>query len=174
LGLPEFDGCQALNGLVDRALVEVIDPARPVVQVVKTPAPEVSAEDTVGAPAADEIPRSREALNALLEVIPSDSSPAVVDTHDGLADRGPWTSTELASLDQTDGERQEEVAATDAVGAVEATEHAIDHAPDMEVDPAIGADETGDPSGQTDGETDPEADPINRGMLLKFLSSVRS
>lgn len=52
---------------------------------------------------------------------------------DGLADRGPWTTGELASLEHPDGEASEEPA-----------------------------------------EDAPAEEPINRGLLLKFLSSVRS
>jgi hypothetical protein len=72
-----------------------------------------------------------------------------------LADRGPWTPKELAGLDQMEGWREEQpepIAAAKDEDEVEA-------------------------SSEDEGEPTPEdeaAQPINRGMLLKFLSSVRS
>ncbi|HEY3810618.1 MAG TPA: DUF4388 domain-containing protein, partial [Acidimicrobiales bacterium] len=52
-----------------------------------------------------------EALGTLLNgFTPADGSDVDVaaDAPDGLADRGPWTSNELASLDQTEGWREEQ------------------------------------------------------------------
>jgi hypothetical protein len=65
-------------------------------------------------------------------------------TADGLADRGPWTSHGLAGLDHVNGWRDEAETGTD------------------------------EPSSEAADEVAEGPEPINRGLLLKFLSSVRS
>jgi hypothetical protein len=113
------------------------------------------------APPEDASIEARAALSALLggmSAAPLDAP----DSPDGLADRGPWSSDELASLDQSGPWHQEESQSD------EARSHAEVH--DAHDD---GTDDAG--SGDGDQEADQESEePINRGMLLKFLSSVRS
>jgi hypothetical protein len=175
LALPEFDGCRMLKTLVDAGLTEVSDPAERLDEDEVAIPDNVTVIHPVGTPEAHnaEEPEdsgglggsAREALNALIDGITVDgvlgedagtedeaddddgandappvnepaeepSAEVVVaqaaDHHtDGLADRGPWTINELASLD----------------GATAA--HPLDDGPE----------------------------PLNRGLLLKFLSSVRS
>ncbi|MHB1534176.1 MAG: hypothetical protein ACYC1D_06100, partial [Acidimicrobiales bacterium] len=70
----------------------------------------------------------------------------VVD--DSLVDRGPWTHGELASLEQ------HESWASDA--------------------PADIDDDVDGPEAVTPEPETPAEEPINRGLLLKFLSSVRN
>ena len=136
----------------------------------------------------------RAALAALLAEIPDedDREPAHADTPDGLADRGPWTSHELDEMsgwgheDQHHTEQQhvEETAAASFYDEESATpvaptrfhsyrdpstapEDAVDAWGHESESPTEGTDEEDD-----DGEPKPE--PVNRGLLLKFLSSVRS
>ncbi len=88
------------------------------------------------------------------------------DHIDGLADRGPWTEHELSSINNE--------------GAwSEGSEHSniVPFAPvhgSDDPDDAVGsADEQDDEGGAEDDEV-PGEEPINRGLLLKFLSSVRN
>lgn len=137
---------------------------------------------------------SRAALEALLAEIPADGAGDDLEdpeAHDGLADRGPWTSQELASFDQMGGWQEDaehngseydfsHVESGDAAAPVASEyhfeetsaghsyeEHASEeHAAGSEYEPAD-ENENGE-------EEAPEPEPVNRGLLLKFLSSVRS
>ena len=107
----------------------------------------------------------RAALQALLSEVAEDSEShqGVADEAlDGLADRGPWTQHELATMD----------ADTWTEGGDEASNivpFAPVHAPEGgAVDSADGEEST-----ETQ-EAAPAEEPINRGLLLKFLSSVRN
>ena len=141
----------------------------------------------------DESMTSRAALEALLAEIPADDSASDVDAvengevHDGLADRGPWTSQELASFDQMGGWQEGESASGHSGG-----EYLFSHADSHEVptggsselqfedaagehaEDAHGAAAEYDEPGEPEEEEVREPEPVNRGLLLKFLSSVRS
>ncbi|MGH9057630.1 MAG: DUF4388 domain-containing protein [Acidimicrobiales bacterium] len=196
--LGEFDGCRDLKALVDASVVVVAsDPDADVDDSSEAEAPGDSA--AAGTPATG----VEDALRALFVDLPaSNGSPGSHDGEpardgaaaqddagsdageadgaeepegagesaeepatasqaapDGLADRGPWTSGELASLERMGGWHEDEPDAApasagdaDSKGA-EAEDEAV---ADAEVD-------------------EPEQnEPINRGALLKFLSSVRS
>ena len=120
------------------------------------------------APHEDASIEARAALNALLggmAAAPLDA-PESSDSPDGLADRGPRSSDELASLDQSGPWHEEEPQSDEVRSHAEAHEaHDAHH---------DGATDDAD-SGDDDQEAEQESDePINRGLLLKFLSSVRS
>ena len=86
---------------------------------------------------------------------------------DGLADRGPWTHNELASFD---GWRREETTEAELQAAgVTSYAPVVDQAV---VDDGYDGDATGEL--EEEGEPAPAEEPINRGLLLKFLSSVRN
>ena len=140
---------------------------------------------------------SRAALEALLAEIPEDESaeaPTGYDdggeVHDGLADRGPWTSQELASFDQMGGWNEEPAEAVSAQGAHEydfshveedaeaapVSEYHFEEAHEAYAEaPAEGGDATDhDGEASEDEPEEPQPEHVNRGLLLKFLSSVRS
>ncbi|MDA8047449.1 MAG: DUF4388 domain-containing protein [Actinomycetota bacterium] len=101
----------------------------------------------------------RAALHALLtEVTAPEDAVGPVDEPvdepvDGLADRGPWTDHELSSMD-ADGPGDDS--------------NIVPFAP---VQGSSGPDEADE---DEDAEAAPSEEPINRGLLLKFLSSVRN
>lgn len=136
----------------------------------------------------------RAALEALLAEIPPDDSGNSSEfdgdrheDHDGLADRGPWTSQELASFDQmggwnddqaaaggegheydfsgVDGQMAEETASSDLHFDAEDGDDSGDSASEFEAEDVDGSEEEA---------ADSQPEPVNRGLLLKFLSSVRS
>jgi hypothetical protein len=156
--LPEFAGCKSLKALVEADLVRVEAP--------------LGASFNGGA-------NGRRKLSlATFPTRPTDDhsdDPTTATTtdheHDGLADRGPWTLGELTSL--TNGETAEAGDTADAGAA------AGDARSDAENGHAHAGDAPHDDTPAGDTETDAAADeeaaePINRGLLLKFLSSVRS
>ena len=119
----------------------------------------------------------RAALQALLAEV--SAQPLVADDGepvDGLADRGPWQAHELTAFDdlggwdddQADHSHEAEPAEEGHVAAI--------------FEPVFGAageghDETASESEDPDAEelvAAPAEEPINRGLLLKFLSSVRN
>jgi hypothetical protein len=105
----------------------------------------------------------RAALQALLsEVTSAEEDESDID---GLADRGPWTDNELAAFEHSDW------TAGTGYPAEERTEvHGAQGAENLQHDPA-----EGDPAAESPEQgADPAAEPINRGLLLKFLSSVRN
>lgn len=121
------------------------------------------------------------ALQALLaEVSSEEFAPETEEAVDGLADRGPWTRHELASFD---GWRDEEVHAEAVPAPVGETPAA---APDFgqalahnfavaEVPAGVAeASEAPVAEPEVEEEPAPAEEPINRGLLLKFLSSVRN
>jgi hypothetical protein len=79
---------------------------------------------------------------------------------DALSDRGPWTEGELATL-------QRQRADWSGSDVPEPTEAAAST-------PTSEGDTDGDDHGGEEGGASGEGEPINRGLLLKFLSSVRS
>jgi hypothetical protein len=113
-------------------------------------------------PDSDEPDDGRSALLALLdEVTAQTSEPAPqAQAVDGLLDSGPWTSNELAGLEQMGGWADADAdAGSDAEGI---------H-PGAELDCELEAE------AEAEAEPEPVAEePINRGLLLKFLSSVRN
>lgn len=145
---------------------------------------------------------SRAALEALLAEIPGDEDNQSADgdpihgegpdgeVHDGLADRGPWTSQELASFDEMGGWHEDQPADDHAASGEEAHEYDFSSVEDAE--PAVAdaasdfqfdgqADDHSDQAAGFDGADEseeeleePQPEPVNRGLLLKFLSSVRS
>ena len=150
------------------------------------PAGEVGGYDPTGVPT-----EGRAALQALLDEVTSSEHDGVYDTAegdaavideavDGLADRGPWTHNELASFD---GWRDEEAAAQAALQAAGVTSYApeVSAAPEAAAYGDLAAADgyaTGDYAEETVAEVEeepaPAEEPINRGLLLKFLSSVRN
>ncbi len=114
------------------------------------------------------------ALHALLAEVSSDE-PETDEPVDGLADRGPWTSNELASFDGWEPE-QAPAAATEgsaAIAGLFGPPPATDFAPGEEV--AKSQIEPNEPPAvEQEEELAPAEEPINRGLLLKFLSSVRN
>ena len=146
---------------------------------------------------------SRAALEALLAEIPADGEPdgfesgaEHVEAHDGLADRGPWTSQELASFDEmggwqddaehSNGEYDFSPADAGGEGAAHASEYhfeegAADYSAGEHAAPVAqyeeadaGYEDTDQSEAEEEQEEDPQPEPVNRGLLLKFLSSVRS
>lgn len=134
----------------------------------------------------------RDALNALVAEVAASETEEVGEAGeqvDGLKDRGPWTSHELASFDEWRDESfgvVQPVSADSSEGehfgvvpirplsAYDATlQQSEDHSEEQDHD------QHGDEVvSEGDSEGDPDApaedEPINRGLLLKFLSSVRN
>ena len=156
------------------------------------PFPEAHTDEDLVAHAAQD---SRAALEALIAEIPADDQDAETrrEAPDGLADRGPWTSHELASLDQMGGwseeEHHDEATSSHSFFDVEAEDAPEDRA--EEAKHLLAGAREGYAEGTHDGQSDLEAEasdeyddeeepetkqpePVNRGLLLKFLSSVRS
>ncbi len=121
---------------------------------------------------------AREALAAALGEVTAEEETDTEDTAaDGLADRGPWTSSELASFEQVGGWHEDH----------EDHEDPVDHSANLASSLAAAAAAAaaaeghqgvdGDETASENVEDEPVApgeEPINRGLLLKFLSSVRS
>lgn len=134
------------------------------VEVGENLVPDAAADHGVDSPlyAIDEDPEvdSRAALQALL----SEVTDAPHDDHvDGLADRGPWTDHELATMDSEHGWSEDE--AGDRSNIVPfAAAHATSNHADAEEDAEAPESE----------EAHHGEEPMNRGLLLKFLSSVRN
>jgi hypothetical protein len=126
---------------------------------------------------------ARSALEALLAEIPAEEGE--VETYhngpDGLADRGPWTSNELADMSAWHDE--EEPQQVTSWGSFQVTSSHAPHDAEAHSTASAGDHEDAvsqytDPEAQDDSaeEEEPEQKPdqVNRGLLLKFLSSVRS
>jgi hypothetical protein len=113
----------------------------------------------------------REALRALLAEVTStvDETPTTVSDEpvDGLKDRGPWTSNELASFENWTEDESQPAEETAAVTAHDASpqpgEELAEHQVQVEAEPVA-----------EEAVEEPVEEPINRGLLLKFLSSVRN
>ena len=98
----------------------------------------------------------RAALHALLTEV---TAPGADEPIDGLADRGPWTEHELATMD-SEGEWSEPEAEEESnIVPFAPVAHAAEE-PEAAEEPTEEPPATGEP--------------INRGLLLKFLSSVRN
>lgn len=113
----------------------------------------------------------RAALQALL----SEVSAPEEDPVDGLADRGPWTAHELSTMDGDGGWDQGEqsnIVPFAPVHHAEDDAHAEAYVPTYP-EAVAQAPESAD-EGQDEEEAPPTEEPINRGLLLKFLSSVRN
>lgn len=132
---------------------------------------------------------SRDALDALVVEVAAMDDHETDEPVDGLKDRGPWTSHELASFDEwrddsfgvvqpasadiPEGENAGVVpirplSAYDAT-LLQAEEQVDTHEYDSEAGDVVAEDA---PEG--DAAEPSEDEPINRGLLLKFLSSVRN
>jgi hypothetical protein len=117
----------------------------------------------------------REALRALLaEVTSTVDQPQATEVDepvDGLKDRGPWTSHELASFEQLGGWTEDASEPAEASSAVTADDASAPHDEEL-------ADQDGQVEAEAAAEEPDEEpaveEPINRGLLLKFLSSVRN
>jgi Domain of unknown function (DUF4388) len=127
------------------------------------------------------------ALRALLAEVTAQAGDAPAEEVDGLVDRGPWTSHELASLEAMGGWHDDEGPihsnggehapggageAESTISPYSATTAEADHAY-AEAQPAH---EPAEPEAEAEAaeEAAPADEPINRGLLLKFLSSVRN
>lgn len=163
---------QAADSAADRyaalraAMVEVGE------NLVSEPADTDHDVDDQGSPvyAIEEHPEvdGRAALQALLTEV---TSPSQDEPVDGLADRGPWTADELATMDSEQGWSGTNVEESSNIVPF-AAPHGSDQAVEAEGD---------GPVDEAEAETEAEAEepqpgdePINRGLLLKFLSSVRN
>ena len=148
---------------------------------VPQPVPYPEAHDAEAAESHD----ARAALEALIAEIPADDqdSQEPHEVPDGLADRGPWTSNELARMSTWQDEEQHHE--TTSWGSFEVTSsHPPYDVEEPEVASAGARDdsaahnydavdsEAADESDDEEAEQKPEQ--VNRGLLLKFLSSVRS
>jgi hypothetical protein len=102
----------------------------------------------------------RAALSALLsEVTTPEQTAEAGPQDDALADRGPWTEHELSAME----------ADRDAEEPSNIVPFAPAHDPSAsEEGPTAASDD------EEAGESSPAEEPINRGLLLKFLSSVRN
>lgn len=112
----------------------------------------------------------RAALQALLSEVTAESGPepALSDEEavDGLADRGPWTEHELTAMDSDHGWHEDAEASHDEASNI------VPFAP-VHAEAAADA-EAAEPDPDDSEEAAPAEEPINRGLLLKFLSSVRN
>ena len=113
----------------------------------------------------------RAALQALLSEVTDDGEvhAATHEPVDGLADRGPWTESELSTMETQQGDWSE-----DGYEVSNIVPFAPVQTPDDE--PVAAVDSGGESEGEAlEGEeVAPAEEPINRGLLLKFLSSVRN
>lgn len=146
------------------------------------------------APDSGEVPtEGRAALQALLDEVTGgeygdedydEDYPAEADAGDeavdGLADRGPWTHNELASFD---GWRREETTQAELQAAgVTSYAPGLDQAVAEDGYDGAAVSDRSDPAAFAEDATGeleeeepaPAEEPINRGLLLKFLSSVRN
>lgn len=115
---------------------------------------------------ADSEAHGRAALEALLSEVTEDSVEADMpeDPVDGLADRGPWTEHELSSMDSG----HEPSVGDDELG------HVVPFAAAASAEDGKEAEAAGEAEATEAEEVPPAGEPINRGLLLKFLSSVRN
>jgi hypothetical protein len=126
----------------------------------------------------------RVALQALLsEVTSADDGTAYAvsdEAVDALADRGPWTQHELSAMESEEGWSESPASPNGWSDGVETASNVVPFAP---VHEAVSDDPTGaaeahdglDEAEEAEAEdTEPAEEPINRGLLLKFLSSVRN
>lgn len=129
--------------------------------------------------AAEEETSSRAALQALLDQVAGEEFPEDELTGrgdevvDGLADRGPWTHNELASFD---GWREEEAGAEVSAfhPSAESGFTPTNFAEGAEAEAGADAYATACAEPEAEEPPAPVEEPINRGLLLKFLSSVRN
>jgi hypothetical protein len=157
---------------------------------------EASVEDSDSEVVPEADPTGREALRALLAEVTSQAASEAEaeaahaeDTSeadhsdlavDGLSDRGPWTSDELHEIGGwTDHEGTPEHSAFESLNGHDTVHDAADdgHHEITEhetVGEVHGADESELESEADAEEEEPSEEPINRGLLLKFLSSVRN
>jgi hypothetical protein len=88
-------------------------------------------------------------------------------TFDALADRGPWSDSELAQIHES--------GMWDAASSADGQGFYDGQLESAEASPAEPSEASEDPSvDEADGGDGTEDEPINRGLLLKFLSSVRN
>jgi hypothetical protein len=126
----------------------------------------------------------RAALQALLsEVTSADNGTGYAasdDPVDALADRGPWTQHELSAMEAEDGWSEGAAGHNGWTDGVETPSNVVPFAPVHEADAdgragsAEGYDEVAEAEEAEAEDTEPAEEPINRGLLLKFLSSVRN
>jgi len=173
LSLGEFDTCRTLKALVDAGLVAVEAP--PV--AAPAPAPVVVAPEPARAPAeparAPAEVAEAEAAAPKAEAVPAAPAlpePAVVRTAE---------VPESVTKGRRGGRSAAEEAATSPVQAIAERLEALANARPAEGSAGPGQAPTVEPEGSADPDaeeaTSPDTgEPINRGLLLKFLSSVRS
>lgn len=124
---------------------------------------------------------ARAALEALLAEIPADEQAGgevVHESSDGLADRGPWTSNELDQM--STWHHEEDPQEVTSWGSFQvSTNHSPYSGQAHEGDSGVndeygGADPEAVDHSDEDEEPEDKPEQVNRGLLLKFLSSVRS
>ena len=136
--------------------------------------PETSAEDRYAALRAAML-EVGENLESTVGTAAADSA-GYEDAHSGygasdfdaLSDRGPWSESELAQIHEsgawdTDAGSAEDRGSYD--GSVEVPYGLSESSPEASDGPA---------TEEAEGAEEPAEEPINRGLLLKFLSSVRN
>jgi hypothetical protein len=167
LGLGEFQTCRTLKGLVEAGLVSVERAAAPAPP--PPPAPEPAPEP---APVA-EAPKPRiQALTttpaASAAQLEAEAAPAAPTPTAEPAKPAQAAETEPKPEPPSQGEADELVR---QVAALEPSKPAVEPtpAPEPEKAPAAEAGEAAPEAPAAEGE-----EPINRGLLLKFLSSVRT
>jgi len=201
--LGEFDGCKALKGLVESHLVEVAEPEEGP-YIAYAPAEELGDRFDVVADvdgAARDEPDGDEpegdhyaALRAMIVDVDRDLSEngsALAGAAEGGAeddltafdgdagnDEDPKAAlqavlAEVAS--QMDGEEDVEPAPVDGLADRGPwPEHELAAMEAWQADPAPAESEAGEDAEDQAAEEQPAEEPINRGLLLKFLSSVRN
>jgi hypothetical protein len=159
LGLPEFDGCKALKELTDDG-------------VARVPAIDNTGGENVVAIGVDPPPEDIEEPHSPETATVADETEE--DNPDALADRGPWRLEELASLEPAEEPEEEDTETGRGQDDTEAeAETPTPAAPTDSLYGSTAADDS--PLAEDDEDAlDADGEPINRGLLLKFLSSVRS
>ena len=131
---------------------------------------------------------ARAALAALIAEIPADDQElsSHEEAPDGLADRGPWTSRELDQMSAWEHDEHQEAPAAsgslydaEAPAAAQAATRFHSYQEPLATEEAYAEQFSSEADATDDGsedEEEPESkpEPVNRGLLLKFLSSVRS
>lgn len=107
----------------------------------------------------------RAALQALLSEVAAPAEDAV----DGLADRGPWTAHELSSMDTAGGWAEDDPEHSNIVPFAPVHHAEVEGGYEAEAEDAAF-----DTAEAPEEEPPPAEEPVNRGLLLKFLSSVRN
>ncbi|HET7488231.1 MAG TPA: DUF4388 domain-containing protein [Acidimicrobiales bacterium] len=174
LGLGEFDGSRTVKDLVDAGLAQVGKPA-----AQPRPAPEPPAAPRAERPAEARAPRPAPAAPSPAPAPPARPAPArpapaaaAPAEEAPLPARRPGPGAPRAAAKPADHEGDDELvqqlASLHKGGAAKAAPAAPAAKPATEAAAPAAEAPAGDPDAEANGD-----EPLNRGMLLKFLSSVR-